>query len=162
MRGDFDGAESLAAEAESVLVPMGANPLLALVELARGRIALLRGEYAVAFEYLSRIFNPKDTAYHLYVRFWVAADLVEAAIQSGHEQEARDAIAMLEPLAEQSRSPVLEISLRFARALVADEHEAEVLFQTAVNEDTNLPLMVARGQLAYGILVRRPRRVCES
>ncbi len=162
MRGDFDGAESLAAEAESVLVPMGANPLLALVELARGRIALLRGDYAVAFEYLSRIFNPKDTAYHLYVRFWVAADLVEAAIQSGHDQEARDAIATLEPLAAQSRSPVLEIGLRFARALVADEHEAELLFQAAITEDTSLPLMVARGQLAYGIWLRRQRRVAES
>ncbi len=162
MRGDFDGAESLAAEAESVLVPMGANPLLALVAFARGRAALLRGDYAVAFEYLSRIFDPKDTAYHMYVRFWVAADLVEAAIQSGHEQEARDAIATLEPLAAQSRSPVLEIGLRFARALVADEHEAELLFQAAITEDTSLPLMVARGQLAYGIWLRRQRRVAES
>src|SRR5258707_1839017 len=143
MRGDFDGAESLAAEAESVLVPMGANPLLALVELARGRIALLRGEYAVAFEYLSRIFDPKDAAYHLYVRFWVAADVVEAAIQSGHEQEARDVIATLEPLAAQSRSPVLEIGLRFARALVADEHQAEVLYHAALTQGTHLPLHVA-------------------
>jgi ATP/maltotriose-dependent transcriptional regulator MalT len=162
MRGDFEGAESLAAEAESVLVPMGANPLLALVELARGRAALLRGDYAVAFEYLSRIFNPKDTAYHMYVRFWIAADLVEAAIQSGHEQEARDAIATLEPLAAQSRSPVLEIGLRFARALIAPDGEAEALFQAAINEDTSLPLMVARGQLAYGIWLRRQRRVAES
>jgi ATP/maltotriose-dependent transcriptional regulator MalT len=162
LRGDFDGAESLAAEAESVLVPMGANPLLALVELARGRIALLRGDYAVAFEYLSRIFNPKDTAYHMYVRFWVAADLVEAAIPSGHEQEARDAIATLEPLAAQSRSPVLEIGLRFARAIVAGDREAEQLFQAAITEDTSLPLMVARGQLAYGIWLRRQRRVAES
>jgi len=162
LRGDFDGAESLTAEAESVLLPMGANPLLALVQLARGRNALLRGDYAVAFEYLRRIFNPKDTAYHLYVRFWVAADLVEAAIQSGHEQEARDAIATLEPLASQSRSPVLEIGLRFARALIAPDGEAEALFLAAINEDTSLPLMVARGQLAYGIWLRRQRRVAES
>ncbi len=162
MRGDFAGAESLAAEAESVLVPMGANPLLALVELARGRAALLRGDYAVAFEYLSRIFDPKDTAYHLYVRFWVAADMVEAAVQSGHEQEARDAIATLEPLAAQSRSPVLEIGLRFARALVASDAEAEGLFQASITEDTSLPLMVARSQLAYGLWLRRQRRIAES
>jgi ATP/maltotriose-dependent transcriptional regulator MalT len=162
MRGDFDGAEALAAEAESVLVPMGANPLLGLVELARGRAALLRGDYAVAFEYLSRISNPKDTAYHMYVRFWVAADLVEAAIQSGHEHEARAEIAMLEPLAAQSRSPVLEIGLRFAHALIAPDGEAEALFQAAINEDTSLPLMVARSQLAYGIWLRRQRRIAES
>src|SRR5216683_8368854 len=79
-----------------------------------------------------------------------------------HEQEARDAIAMLEPLAAQSRSPVLEIDLRFARALVADDREAELLFQAAISEDTSLPLMVARSQLAYGIWLRRQRRVAES
>ena len=162
LRGDFERAESLTAEAESVLLPMGANPLLALVELARGRSALLRGDYSVAHEHLKRISNPKDIAYHMYVRFWVAADLVEAAIQCGHEQEARDAIATLEPLAAESRSPMLEIGLRFARALVAGDHEAELLFQAAITEDTSLPLMVARGQLAYGIWLRRQRRVAES
>jgi len=162
LRGDFERAESLAAEAESVLLPMGAKPMLALVELARGRNALLRGDHSAAYEHLKRISNPKDSAYHTYVRFWVAADLVEAAIQSGHEQEARDAIATLEPVAAQSRSPVLEIGLRFARALVASDAEAEGLFQAAITEDTTLPLMVARSQLAYGLWLRRQRRIAES
>lgn len=161
-RGDFERAESLAAEAESVLLPMGANPLLALVELARGRNALLRGEYGIAFDHLSRISNPKDTAYHMYVQFWVVPDLIEAAVQSAHVKEARNAIATLEPLAAQSRSPVLEIGLRFGRALIAPDGEAESLFQAAINEDTSLPLMVARGQLAYGLWLRRQRRVAES
>ena len=162
LRGDFERAESLAKEAESVLLPMGANPLLALVELARGRNALLRGDHLVAYEHLKRISNPKDIAYHMYARFWVAADLVEAAIQSGHELEALDAIATLEPVAAQSRSPVLEIGLRFARALVAPDVEAEALFEAAITEDTSLPLMVARSQLAYGQWLRRQRRIAES
>jgi len=162
LRGDFERAEALAAEAESVLLPMGANPLLALVEIARGRNALLRGDHAVAYEHLKRISNPKDVAYHMYARFWVAADLVEAAIQSGHELEALDAIATLEPVAAQSRSPVLEIGLRFARALVAPDNEAEALFEAAISEDTSLPLMVARSQLAYGLWLRRHRRIAES
>lgn len=162
LRGDFERAESLTAEAESVLLPMGANPLLALVELARGRNALLRGDHSVAYEHLKRISNPKDTAYHMYVRFWVVADLVEAAMQSGHEQEARDAISTLEPLAAQSRSPVLEIGLRLARALIAPDGEAEALFQAAISEDASLPLMVARSQLAYGLWLRRQRRIAES
>ena len=162
LRGDFERAESLAKEAESVLLPMGANPLLALVELARGRNALLRGDHLVAYEHLKRISNPKDIAYHMYARFWVAADLVEAAIQSGHELEALDAIATLEPVAAESRSPVLEIGLRFARALVAPDVEAEALFEAAITEDTSLPLMVARSQLAYGLWLRRQRRIAES
>jgi DNA-binding CsgD family transcriptional regulator/tetratricopeptide (TPR) repeat protein len=162
LRGDFERAESLAAEAESVLLPMGANPLLALVELARARIALLRGDHLVAYEHLKRISNPKDIAYHMYVRSWVVADLVEAAIYRGREQEARDAITTLEPVAAESRSPVLEIGLRFARALVASDAEAEGLFQAAITEDTSLPLMVARSQLAYGLWLRRQRRIAES
>jgi DNA-binding CsgD family transcriptional regulator len=162
LRGDFRQAESLAAEAESVLLPMGANPLLALVELARGRNALLRGDYVVAFEHLSRISDQKDTAYHMYAQFWVVPDLIESAVQSAHEEEARAAIAALEPLAAQSRSPVLEIGLRFARALVAGDREAEPLFQAAIGESTSLPLMVARSQLAYGLWLRRQRRVAES
>jgi DNA-binding CsgD family transcriptional regulator len=162
LRGDFELAESQTAEAESVLLPMGVKPLLALVELARGRSALLRGDHSVAYEHLKRISNPKDTAYHMYARFWVVADLVEAAIQSGHVQEARDAIATLEPVAAQSRSPVLEIGLRFARALVASDAEAEGLFQAAITEDTSLPLMVARSQLSYGLWLRRQRRIAES
>ena len=160
--GDFELAELLTAEAERVLLPMGVKPLLALVELARGRNALLRGDHSVAYEHLKRTSNPKDIAYHMYARFWVVADLVEAAIQSGHEQEARDAIATLEPVAAQSRSPVLEIGLRFARALLAPDAEAEGLFQAAITEDTSLPLMVARSQLAYGLWLRRQRHIAES
>ncbi len=162
LRGDFELAESQAAQAESVLLPMGVKPLLSLVELARGRSALLRGDHSIAYEHLQRISNPKEIAYHMYARFWVVADLVEAAIQSGHEQEARDAIAALDPVAAESRSPVLEIGLRFARALVASDAEAEGLFQAAITEDTSLPLMVARSQLAYGLWLRRQRRIAES
>jgi len=162
LRGDFERAEWLVAQAESVLLPMGANPLLALVELARGRNALLRGDYLVAFEHLRRISDPKDTAYHMYVQFWVVPDLIEAGVHSGHEQEVRAAIAALEPIAAQSRSPILEIGLRFARALVASDAQAEALFQAAITEDTSLPLMVARSQLAYGLWLRRQRRIAES
>jgi DNA-binding CsgD family transcriptional regulator len=57
---------------------------------------------------------------------------------------------------------VLEIGLRFARALVASDAEAEGLFQAAITEDTSLPLMVARGQLAYGLWLRRQRRIADS
>jgi ATP/maltotriose-dependent transcriptional regulator MalT len=162
LRGDFERAEWLVAKAESVLLPMGANPLLALVELARGRNALLSGDYLVAFEHLRRISDPKDTAYHMYVQFWVVPDLIEAGVHSGHEQEVRAAIAALEPIAAQSRSPILEIGLRFARALVASDAEAEALFQAAITEDASLPLMVARSRLAHGLWLRRQRRVAES
>ncbi len=71
-------------------------------------------------------------------------------------------MATLEPLAAQSRSPVLEIGLRFARALVAGDDEAERLYQAAITEDTSLPLMVARSQLAYGTWLRRQRRVADA
>lgn len=98
----------------------------------------------------------------MYVRFWAAADLVEAAVQSGHQEDARETVATLEPIATQSQSPILEIGLRFARALIAADADAEPLFQKAISEDASLPIMVARSQLAYGMWLRRQRRIAES
>lgn len=63
-RGDTARADSLATEAEQVILPMGANPMLALVQFARGRAALADGRHATAYEDLRRIFDSAEVAYH--------------------------------------------------------------------------------------------------
>jgi hypothetical protein len=45
-RGDFDLAETLTVEAEAVLMPMGAGPMLALAQFVRGRGAVAHQRYA--------------------------------------------------------------------------------------------------------------------
>jgi hypothetical protein len=79
--GADEPAEQLIGAAEGVLLPLGANPLLSLVSLARGRQALAHERFAEAYAHLLRIFDPNDAAYHQFVGGWVLADLADAGLQ---------------------------------------------------------------------------------
>ena len=163
LRGDHDRAEALAAEAERLLLPMVAHPTLALVQFARGLAALSVGSHTDAYEHLRRMFDPADIAYHPFVRFWAIGDLAEAAARSAHRDEARALSSALDPVAEKSRSPLLLVGLQYARPLLADDEDAEALFQAGLSTDLAAwPLHRARLSLAYGAWLRRQRRVAES
>jgi ATP/maltotriose-dependent transcriptional regulator MalT len=163
LRGDYETAAVLSLSAERVLLPMGVNSLLSLVQLARGVTALGAGRHAEAYEQLRRIFDPTNTAFHLYVRFAAIGDLVEAAIHSGEHQRARTQVDELEPLLEQSGSPLLRAGLLYARPLLAGDNNAEELYQVGLSANlAACPLTRARLLLAYGTWLRRRRRVAES
>jgi ATP/maltotriose-dependent transcriptional regulator MalT len=159
-RGEIDIAERLATAGEQMLLPMGANPLLAVVQYPRGVAALAAGRHDEAFHHLRRIFDPSDIAFHPHVRSWVLADLVEAAVHSGHDREAAGFVRELEPIAARTRSPLLEGALQFARPLsFPDSNEAA--FQ-AVAGLASWPFTRARLQLAYGLWLRRQRRAADA
>jgi DNA-binding CsgD family transcriptional regulator len=163
-RGEVRLAEALAAGAERVFLPMAANPMLALVQVVRSLAALCDGRYALAYECLRRIFDPVDVAYHPMVRCWVIGDLAEAAIHSGHQDEACALAEELEQLAAQTRSPLLLAGLTCARPLLAaDATTAAARFQAGLAASlTEWPLHGARLQLAYGTWLRRQRQVAEA
>jgi DNA-binding CsgD family transcriptional regulator len=162
--GDTAVSAELAAEAEQVLLPMRANPMLSLVEFARGRAALVDGRFADAYDHLRRIFDPADIAYHPFVRGWVLADLVDAATHGGGSiDEALAFLAELEVIAAVTDAPLLRAQVSYGTVLLALEDEAEPLFQTALATDVaQWPGLRARMLLAYGIWLRRRRRVAES
>jgi DNA-binding CsgD family transcriptional regulator len=163
LRGDEERAEALIADAEATLIPMGANPMLALAALARGKTALAAGRHSDAFFHLLHVFDPQDSAYMPYVRPWGLADIVDAAVHAGYPDEAGAIVAALEPIARRSRSPQLDVGLDFARALLAPDHDAEPIYQAGLSGDlATWPLMRARMLLAYGTWLRRRRRVGES
>jgi ATP/maltotriose-dependent transcriptional regulator MalT len=69
----------------------------------------------------------------------------------------------METLARRSTAPVLHVGLRYARALLAADADAEELFETALRADlTRWPFARARVQLAYGRWLRRQRRAVDS
>src|SRR5262249_46983603 len=107
-RGEIRGAETLASEGERALLHRGPNPMVSLVQYARGAAAPADGRYGEAFEHLRRIFAPEDSAHHPHVRSWALVDFVEAAVLSGHEAEATALVAELEGLVIRTRSPLLE------------------------------------------------------
>jgi DNA-binding CsgD family transcriptional regulator len=163
LRGDREVADAHAAQAEQVVPPIGARFLPATAQLARGVTALGVGRHGDAYEHLRRVFDPADPAYHPFIRCWAIGDLAEAAVHSGHRAAARAVLQELEPLAAQTPSSWFQTGMRYARPLLADDHDAEPLFQAALDADlTRWPVARARLQLAYGAWLRRQRRVAES
>jgi DNA-binding NarL/FixJ family response regulator len=162
LRGESDEAEAQAAAATR-LVPTHSSLLLAKVQHARGVAALGAGRYADAYHQLQRIYDPADPAYHPVKGHEVIDLLVEAALHSGHQAEAVQQTEVLRQRADATPSPRFGIPLRFARAVLADDADAEALFAEALHGDIEgYPLDRARLQLAFGTWLRRQRRVTES
>jgi DNA-binding CsgD family transcriptional regulator len=156
-RGEIALAERLAAEGERALWTSVANPQLAMVQWTRGVAALADGRYEEAWQQLGRIFDRADHAYHPHVRSWVLADLVEAAVHSGHAADALAIVHELGAVAARTGSPLLVAALEFAGSVLApDSNEA------AFKADATWPFMRARHQLAQGIRLRRQRRSAEA
>ncbi|HEY2654330.1 MAG TPA: LuxR C-terminal-related transcriptional regulator, partial [Solirubrobacteraceae bacterium] len=163
LRGEQTLVEELTGEAERFALPAGATAILAQVQVARGWSALGQGRHADAYDQLRRLFDPGDSAYHRMLRCWALGDLAEAAAHSDHRDEARSVMGELEPMARQTRFPLLHVGLSYARPLLAAEGDAEPLFRAALGTDmTRWPLYRARLQLAFGEWLRRQRRTAES
>jgi DNA-binding CsgD family transcriptional regulator len=161
-RGQELAADELAREAEGVAAPLRAGFILAVVQLARGVAALGRGRPTEAYEQLRRVFDTSDPAYHHSVRTWAVGDFTEAAVHSGHRQAAERIVDEMERLAERTPATWFQAGMRYARALLASDEVAEPLFHAALEGDTQWPIHRARVLLAYGIWLRRQRRVAES
>jgi ATP/maltotriose-dependent transcriptional regulator MalT len=163
LRGDADEAESIVAEVEHAMVQMHAKAVLSDVQLARGITALGAGRYVYAYEQLIRMFDPNDPAEHYRKGSWAIGDLAEAALHSERRDEGRVMLARAEAVAGPMPSPRLLIALEYARPLLAEDDEAEALFEAGLEADlTRWPFARARLQLAYGTWLRRQRRVAES
>lgn len=68
----------------------------------------------------------------------------------------------LEQLALRTPSPVLLAGLSYARALLAGEHRADEVFDTAASDTAAWPFLQARVQLAHGEWLHRRRRDADS
>ncbi len=161
IRGDYEDADRLAAEGEREAMPMRTLP--AEVQMARGMNALAAGRFDDAYRHLHRMFDPNDSAYHPMRHCYVVGDLVEAAIHSGHRDEAVALVTEMETLAQVTPSPQFHAALQHARALLAQDDDAEALFETALTSEVlRSPFTRARLRLAYGEWLRRARRTKEA
>jgi DNA-binding CsgD family transcriptional regulator len=162
-RGDFTKAEELANAAEATYLPIGPHPILALIQFIRGRGAVAHQKYAEGFDHHARLLDPTDVAYHPFIGSWALSDLVEAAIHLGKLEAAADYLTQLELLAASTSGPLLRAALSYARAILADDDQAEALYQTALSTDLAYwPCYHGRLLLNYGRWLRRRRRVTEA
>jgi DNA-binding CsgD family transcriptional regulator len=159
LRGDTSAAYAVAEDLERKLIQQRAYPMLSVVHLIRGIAALGEGRPDRAYEELHAIFDPAALVYHHFVRFWALASLAEAAMGCGHEEQLRILILELSAL-RTPHNAVLSRGLNYARVLLAD---GERDFEAALAEDDGeWPFERARLHLAYGMWLRRQRRVTEA
>lgn len=163
MRGDEQTAELMAARAETVAEPAGANITMAFAQFGRVLTALASGRHGEAYASADRLFEPGDSAYHPVISSWLIADLAEAARHVDRLEDARERVAQVEATAGERPGTWIALGLRHARALLADATDAGDRFDEALSSDfTRWPFQRARVQLAYGQWLRRRRRVAES
>jgi DNA-binding CsgD family transcriptional regulator len=163
VRGDLVSAGDFATRAEQSALAHRNNIGLALTQVARALSAAGEGRSGQAFDLLWRIYQDNDPAHQRMQGCWSFGGFAEAAAHSGHRAEALAELARLEPLASRTPSPGVQIPLRFARAVLADPHEAEEQFAIAAAEDlSDWPFEHGRLMLAYGGWLRRQHRVSQS
>ena len=90
-------------------------------------------------------------------------DFTEAAVRSGHRDEALALARELEPLARRPPSPWFDLQILYARLFLATDDEAGPAFEDALARDLSAwPVVQARIKLGYGEWLRRHRRQVES
>jgi DNA-binding CsgD family transcriptional regulator len=167
LRGDRPFVERLTAGVEQQALPIGATALLSLVQCARGRLQLGEGRHVAAYEELRRIFDSGDPAGHGLTRCFAIGDFVEAAVHSGHRDEAVARLAEIELAVGGAPASWVHAQLLYGRVQIAatadDENKAERDFEAALGEDLQAwPLIRARLLLTQGEWLRRRRRLVES
>jgi DNA-binding CsgD family transcriptional regulator len=163
LRGEQARAEALAADAERTALVVTARPVLATARHARGLAALGDGRHAEAYQHLCRMYDAGDPAHHPALRCYAVGDLAEAAVRMGNREAAVPVVSEMESIAQVTPSPALHTGLRYARALLAADTDAEALFDAALGADlARWPFARARVQLAYGEWLRRQRRAADA
>ncbi|MEV4351693.1 helix-turn-helix transcriptional regulator, partial [Actinoplanes sp. NPDC049596] len=159
LRGDATTAEQLAAQAEQVLVPFGAVPVLALVRMCRAFTALGQNRPDEAYEELVTVFTPGASSYHHAFRLLLVQPLAEAAILAGRRDDLAALIDEMTPVAVRTGSPILRTGLDYARAVLADD---DTSFRHALADPQLTVLGRAHLELAFGRSMRLRRRAVES
>jgi DNA-binding CsgD family transcriptional regulator len=166
-RGDVDGAETRMSEGERVVLAARTQGVLAESRHARAIIDLAAGRHDDAYEQLRHLFDPSHESYQKTYTGWAIADYADAAVATGHHQEAQTVLSGLEADAVRMRMPWWRIGVAYGRAVVAanaaDAPAAESAFAMARAMDlARWPFARARLSLAYGTWLRRQRRIAES
>ncbi len=128
---------------------------LAYVDYARAVLELGLGNYRAALP--SDPGNYRDNPFLGIVGF---PDLIEAAARCGERDVAAEAAAEFAARALPNGTPIALGLLDLSRALLADDHAAEKLYQDAVEQLSQCRgnLRKARAHLLYGEWLRRRKR----
>jgi len=162
LQGEERTAELLIAEATEPVASLGLSIVLAKAEFSRGVTHLTAGRHSDAFDHFIRMFDPRGPAYHEVVAQAAAPYVIECAVRAGRNDEARRTMTLLEALGKRTPAALVHVGLRFARPLLADDSEAQGLYELALDAEPKWPFDFARLEMSYGSWLRRQRRITES
>jgi DNA-binding CsgD family transcriptional regulator len=162
LQGEERTADELITEATEPLASLRLSIVLAQAEFARGITHLTAGRHSDAFDHFVRMFDPHGPAHHEVVALAAAPYVIECAVRAGRNDEAHRMMKLLEALGKRTPAALVHIGLRFARPLLAEESEAQDLYEFALNAEPKWPFDFARLEMSYGTWLRRQRRITES
>jgi DNA-binding CsgD family transcriptional regulator len=152
-----------AAAIEAYARARGLSDQLACLCLARAFAHAGQGHHAQACQQLLELFDPGSPYHHERESLHGLMLLAETAALVGRTAEARVVLERMEQLATTTPSPLLHVHLLYARPVLSADGDAEELFAAALAQDlSRWPWAHARIQLAYGVWLRRRRRLVES
>ncbi|MEW2290789.1 AAA family ATPase [Streptomyces sp. NPDC047841] len=164
VRGDDDTARTRIRQIIEWAVPHGTRTIEHLAEYAATLVAVGRGDYAEAYHHATAVSPPGVLDANTPVARWVAMDLVEAAVRSGRETEARAHATAMRQAGLPAVSPRLALVTAGSAALAAPAGQRTPLFEEAlsISGAERWPFDLARVRLAYGEHLRRALAVEES
>jgi DNA-binding CsgD family transcriptional regulator len=139
-----------------MILAMGFGGVHASAVSALATVGLADGRYEEAYAHLKPLVD--DPFFHVTQMTW--PDFVEAAVRTGHDDEARDIADLLDGRALASGTPWVRGVAARSRALVSDDDAAEPHFRAAVAalEGGRAAVELGRAHLVYGEWLRRRKR----
>jgi DNA-binding CsgD family transcriptional regulator len=164
VRGDDAACRELADQVIRWAVPRGVHGAEAQIRHALVLSAIGGGNFEDAYNQATAISPAGELASHVPAALWTAFDLVEAAVRTGRETQARAHVAAMADAGIAAISSRLALLCHGAAALTVDGDAATKLFDQAlaVPGGHRWPFDRARVQLAYGEHLRRGRATTEA
>jgi DNA-binding CsgD family transcriptional regulator len=159
VRGDDETARRITDELIYWAVPRGAVMVSYLCHYTRTLAALGRQDYEAAYQDATSISPAGTIPPCVPVAIWVVLDLVEAAIRTGRDDEAREHVAAALGAGIARISGRTAMLVASAQGLVADGDAAAEHFERALAQPhaSRWPFEQARIELLYGQHLRRAR-----
>ncbi|GGM23704.1 LuxR family transcriptional regulator [Streptomyces fumigatiscleroticus] len=131
-----------------------------IVAVGTGWARVESGDFAGGYAALRPLLTDPGRA---AVALFALVPFAEAADAAGTAGEARTTLHRLAAELGAERAPLVSVGLAVARAVLAEEQDADVLYEQAFASDlTNRPFLEASLRLAHGRLLRRRREFTDS
>ena len=163
-RGDYEASAALTAAITQWAEPRRIRSTLRYASHVRTMEALGRGDFDEAFRQASMISEPGTLPRHVPQALRVGLDLVEAAVRTGRQVDARAHVEVMRGLGIAALSSRLALLVGAAEALVSPVDTADDVFaETLSGPDVDRwPFDLARVQLLHGEHLRRVRAVSRA